>query len=217
MPQSNQNQSLNTNARLAGLLLLIVYIIGILTYQLLRGSYVFADNYVEQILSHLPSINYSIALSLLAGLLSVIVAVLLYPIFIKRNQTLAILYIVFCLINFISVFNENMAVVMLMQVAQTNAETAAFSLQESWYNYHEYSHYLYLTISVLPVTLLYYICWKYKYVASWLSILGLIACFCFMLFLLSTFFDFGSFTWAMIPMALVQLLMPIYLIVKGLY
>ena len=96
--------------RIAGLLLLTIFVIGIVNYQFLRGPIVFDDDYLSLIANNKSSIIYSILLSFLSGVLSIVVALILFDYFKKGSSVLALGYVVFTILNFVGIALENTAV-----------------------------------------------------------------------------------------------------------
>ncbi|MDG2074472.1 MAG: DUF4386 family protein, partial [Polaribacter sp.] len=69
--------------RTIGILFLIIFISGILVYQVLRGPFLFGDDYLENAVSNADKVVNSTLLSFLGGVLTIIISVLLLPIFKK--------------------------------------------------------------------------------------------------------------------------------------
>lgn len=208
--------------RVAGLLLLTVFVIGVVNYQFLRGPIVFDDDYLSLIANNQPQIVYSVLLSFLSGVLSIIVALVLFDYFKKGSSLLALGYIVFTVLNFIGITIENIAVFSLLEVSQEyintvdlKENTSFISLGATLYGFHKWSHYSFLLLSCLPVFMLFYNLFKLKFIPKFISIFGIVAAILMFINITFLMIEVKIPIDLMLPIALVQLLLPFWLMIKG--
>jgi cellulose synthase/poly-beta-1,6-N-acetylglucosamine synthase-like glycosyltransferase len=90
------------------------------------------------------------------------------------------------------------------------------SLGNVFYKNHEWSHYVYLLISCFPVFVLYYTLLYSKLVPKAISIFGIIAVVLMFIQVLFSIFKISLSMDLLIPIALIQLFLPFWLIFKGL-
>ena len=208
--------------RLVGGLFLLVFIIGILIYQFLRGPFLFTDNYLVSASLNANQIIISVLLAFLSAIVSIGISILLFPIFKQCSPRLAFLYVAFCIISFVAIAIENFSALSLMEFSReyVNIETDnnifSQTLGNVFYKNHEWSHYVYLLISCFPVFVLYFILLRSKLVPKAISIFGLIAVSLMFIQVLFSIFKVSVGINLMIPMGLIQLFFPLWLIIKGL-
>lgn len=212
----DQQQAIS-NIRLAGWLLLAIFFSGILVYQILRGPIVFGDEYLTATAESSTMIISSVWVSILAGLLSILVSLLLFPIFRAYKKSFAWAYVLLCSIVFVFIVFENMATLSLLELSRYHSDIESTALNQTLGNIasakHEWAHYLYLTMSTLPVALLYFTCFRLSNIPKWLSISGLIACIAMFIMMIFTCYSIHLSALLMIPMAIVQLIFPAWLII----
>ncbi|MGB1205858.1 MAG: DUF4386 domain-containing protein [Chitinophagales bacterium] len=208
--------------RIAGLLLLIIFVIGVMNYQFLRGPIVFDDNYLSLIANNKSEIVYSVLLSFLSGVLSIVVALTLFDYFKKDNYVLALGYIIFTLLNFIGIAMENFAVFSLLEVSQEYvskadlSESSSFiSLGATLYGFHKWAHYSFLLLSCLPVFVLFCNLFKLQLVPKSISVFGMIAATLMFINMILLMTEIKIPIDLMIPIGLLQLLFPFWLMIKG--
>ena len=205
--------------RTVGVLFLIIFIFGILVYQFLRGPFVFGDDFIANSVLNADKITISTLVSFLGGTLTVLISVLLLPIFKKFSNTLGYLYVAFCLLNFIAIAIESYSAISLLdfstEFSKSDNKTALESLTGVFYNSHRFAHFMYLLTSCLPVFILYYALFVGKLVPKAISIFGMIAVLLMFISVLFSIFNIKGWSDLMIPMAIIQLFLPFWLIFKG--
>ncbi len=215
--------SLNTNqktGRIAGLLLFFLFVNGIIIFQFLQGPVLFADNYLSTTAASANQIILSVVLGILSGLLSIIVAIILLPVFKQGSLSLAYLYVALCTVNFFAIMIDNVSVISMLELSKAYVGSAATDTLQIIgtvaYEKHWWTHYFYLLISCFPVFVLYFILYLYKLVPRVIAVFGLIAV--MLMFTEELFSIFGnSISMNMLlPIALIQLILPIWLMIKGL-
>jgi hypothetical protein len=209
--------------RITGVLLLFVFISGIITFQYLQGPVLFAEDFITKTSANSNKVISSILLGIFSGLASIIVAIILLPIFKKYNAYLAYAYVAFCILNFVSIMIDNLSVIALLELSQdfvkngaVNSET--FKIMGTLvYQKHWWTHYLFLLISCVPVFVLYYTLFISKLVPRILSIFGIIAVGLMFIEMLCSILGHSIGMDMLIPIGLIQLILPLWLIYKGLY
>lgn len=214
------NSDLRTG-RITGALLLIIFALGITIFQVLQGPVLFADDFLTSISLHSSEIILSVLLMFLSGTLDIIIAILLLPIINRKSQRLGYLYIAFCIVNFISLSIDNTQVISMLEVSREyiKAENGDLALLEVVGNLafqkHWWSHHLSLLISCIPVFVLFYSMYLTRLAPRLLSLLGILAAILMFIEMTLTLFGSGLGMNMLLPIALVQLLFPIWLLIKG--
>lgn len=207
--------------RIVGALLLFIFISGVIVFQVLQGPVLFSENYITSTSEHSNQIISSMVLGILSGIASVVIATLLLPIFKTYNVRLAYLYLAFCIINMISIMMDNISVASMLELSKAyvkNGSTGDLGLLETLVSEtHYWTHYFYLLISCFPVFVLYYTLYLYKLVPRLISIIGIIAVLLMFIEELSSIFGKSISMNMLLPMGLIQFILPFWLIFKGLY
>lgn len=206
--------------KLVGILYLIVFVSGILIYQFLRGPFAFSDQYLIDMAENSTKVIGSVLLALVSGTITITISVLLYPLFSRASPLLSKAYIAFCIINFAAIMLENWGALSLLEISNSfnlagPEQSSMESLGQMYYNDHRWAHYMYLFLSCFPVTILYVILFRNKLVPKWLSAFGIFAAFSMATYTTLVIFGIGASDNFMLPIALVQLLFPIWIIIKG--
>ena len=206
--------------RITGALLLFVFISGIIIFQFLQGPVLFSDDFLTATSENANQIIGSVVLSIFSGIASIIIAILLLPIFKKYTKRLAYLYLAFCILNFISIMIDNVSVVSMLELSKQYIESggteSSTMLETLVYKNHYWTHYFYLLISCFPVFVLYYTLYLSKLVPRLISIFGIVAVVLMFIEEICSIFGHGISMNMLLPMALIQLTLPIWLLVKGL-
>lgn len=208
--------------RIAGLLYLLVFILGITVYQVLQGPNLFADDFLSNVSSKSNEIILSTVLGLASGVTSILIAALLLPVFKKYSVTLAFLYLAFCILNFVGISIDNFSVLSMLELSKeyvVNENASSETLKTMgviFYEKHWWMHYMSLLISSLPVFILYFTLYFSKLIPRVISIFGMIAVVLMFVEILASIFGHSIGMNMLIPLALVQLVLPFWLIYKGL-
>lgn len=205
--------------RITGVLLLFVFISGIIIFQFLQGSILFSENFITTTSENSNKIISSTLLGIVNGIVSIVIATILLPIFKKHSSNLAYLYFAFCILNFIAIMIDNVSVVSMLELSneylRNGNDSSVKTLETLVYQRHRWTHYFYLLISCFPVFILYYTLYISKLVPRILSIFGIFAV--LIMFVEELFSIYGnSISMDMLlPIALIQLTLPLWLIFKG--
>ena len=208
--------------RLVGLLFLVIFATDITVYQFLQGPVLFSDDFLTSTSVNSDKIIISTLLLFLNGILSVVIASILLPIFKKYNITLAFLYLAFSILSFIAISIDNISVLSILELSLEYAENGTENsdviniLGNVFYKKHWWTHYLSLLISCFPVFILYYSLYESKLIPKVISIFGIIAViFMFIEILFSILGNSISMN-MLLPIGLIQLILPLWLMFKGL-
>lgn len=211
------NSNLKT-ARIVGVLFLLIFVSGVTVYQILQAP-LLSEDFLKETVTHRNQLIGSTLLNMFSGIVSISIAVLLFPVFSKYNTNLARLYFAFTLLNFIAIVIDNGSVFSLLEFSKVSSEIKSVdtleALQKVFSEKHWWTHYISLLTSCFPVFVLYYTFFVTKLVPKLISIIGIIASVLMFTEMLSSIFSDGISMNLMLPMAFIQLLMPIWLIVKG--
>jgi len=208
--------------RLVGLLFLLIFALGITVYQFLQGPVLFSEDFLTTTSAHSNEIIISTLLLFLSGIASVVIATILLSIFKRYSITLAFLYLAFSILGFIAISIDNSSVLAMLELSLEYTKNGANSsgvlstLGNVFYKKHWWTHYLSLLISCFPVFILYYTLYVSKLVPKVISIVGIIAViFMFIEILFSILGNSISMN-MLLPIGLIQLILPLWLIFKGL-
>ena len=215
-------KSIKKAGRLVGLLFLIIFATGIIVYQILQGPILFSDDFLTATSANSDKIIISTLLMFLNGILSVVIAVILLPIFKKYSITLAFLYLAFSILSFIAISIDNISVLSMLELSLeytkngTDNSDILNTLGNVFYKKHWWTHYLSLLISCFPVFILYLALYVSQLVPKVISIVGIIAVILMFIELLFSIFGNSISMNMLLPVGLIQLVLPLWLIFKGL-
>ncbi|MGK0316367.1 MAG: hypothetical protein ACI86M_002601 [Saprospiraceae bacterium] len=207
--------------RLVGVLFLLIFVTGIIVYQILQGPVLFSDDYLTSTSASSNKIIISILLLSLSGITSIIISTILFPIFKKSSITLALLYFAFSIVGFIAIAIDNISVLSMLELSQeyTGNETDNSDILSTFgsvfYEKHWWTHYLSLLSSCLPVFILYYTLYVSKLIPKIISIVGVIAVILMFIEILFSIFGNSIGMNMLLPIGLIQLILPLWLIFKG--
>lgn len=213
----NPNQKVG---RITGILLLFVFISGIVIFQFLQGPVLFSDDFLATTSQNADQIIGSVVLGIFSGIATILIATMLLPIFKRHSPLLAYLYLAFCILNFIAIMIDNISVISMLELSKEYVKNGAHGsfeiLKPFIQEKHWWTHYFYLLISCFPVFVLYYALYISKLVPRIISVFGIIAVCLMFIEELFSIFGHGISMNMLLPMALVQLVLPLWLIFKGL-
>lgn len=208
--------------RIIGIMFLFIFATGITVYQFLQGPVLFSDDYLTTTSANSNEIIISTLLLFLSGITSIIIATVLLPIFKKHSVTLAFLYLAFSILGFIAISIDNISVLSMLELSleYTKNETGNSDILNTLggvlYKKHWWAHYLSLLISCFPVFILYYTLYVSKLVPKVISIVGIIAVILMFIEILFSILGNSISMNMLLPIGLIQLILPLWLIFKGL-
>ncbi len=209
-------------ARIVGVLLLIIFTSGVMMYQLLQGPSLFVDEYLTETFTQSSQVIGSTLLGVLIGTLSIIIAIILLPIFKMHSERLGYLYLAFTIINFAAIALDNIAVLAMLEVSREYVNDASINLDHLktmgvvFHRIHRWTHFLSLLISCLPVFVLFFTLYQTRLTPRLLSGFGMIAAFMMLVQMVFSMFDNGISSNLLLPIAIIQLVLPVWLLIKGL-
>ena len=213
--------SFNKIARIVGILFLIQIVIGVLINEVLLGPIVFGSDYLTKTSAHSSQIIGSMLLGFINGIIDIVIAVLLLPIFKKQSEILAYVFLAFSILGFITVTADNVSVQSLLALSKeyvkagTPANSYFQTLGAVAYSTRLWTHLIIILVSGLPFSVFYYLLFKTKLVPRFISIWGFIATVMMVIAVLLMIFDRSSSMMLFIPMGLNQIFLAGWLIVKG--
>jgi hypothetical protein len=208
--------------RIIGVLFLLNFITGIVVFQFLQGPVLFGDHFLTEATSNANQLIASTLLGVLMGVNAIVIAIILFPVFKKHNSNLAVAYVAFCILYFIAICIDNVSVLSMLELSQeyvkngsTNAATYEI-LETLFYKKHWWTHYFSLLISSFPVLILYYTFFTSKLIPRILSGFGIFAATLLFVEIFLSLIGHSIGMNMMIPIGLVQITLPFWLLFKGL-
>ncbi|WP_430408489.1 DUF4386 domain-containing protein [Kordia sp.] len=213
----NSNQK---TAKIVGILLLLTFAVGVTMYQFLQSS-LFADDFLTATAANTNEIIISTLFGIVSGLISIVIAVLLFPIFKHYSYKIALAYLALCILSCVMICIDNISVLSLLDVSKAyvksgNNAVDSFELMGTLlYERHAWTHYFSLLVSCFPGFVLYYTFYTTRLIPRAISIFGIVAVLLMFIEILSSILGQGISMNMMIPMALIQLIFPVWLLLKG--
>lgn len=196
---------------IVGILFIIGTVSGILSVGLI-GTITNSSEFFFQITQNSTQFTLGALFILLMGISLAFIPIVLYPILKKKNETLAIAYIVFRgaleTVTYIAVF---VSVLLLLHLQ---------NMGDLLINFHDLATISTTFVFSIGAIILYYALYRYKLVPSWLSIFGLIAVTLHLItgflivFGLQTGFSFVNVVMNF-PIILQEMILAVWLIAKG--
>lgn len=215
-------KSTKKTGRIVGLLFLLIFAIGIAVYQFLQGPVLFSDDFLNITSANSNEIIISTLLLFLSGIMAVVIATILLPIFKKHSSILAFLYLAFSILGFVAISIDNVSVLSMLELSleytknSTDNSDILNTLGTVFYKKHWWTHYLSLLISCFPVFILYCALYVSKLIPKVISIVGIIAVILMFIEILFSILGNSIGMNMLIPIGLIQLILPLWLIFKGL-
>jgi len=207
--------------RLVGLLFLLIFATGIIVYRFLQGPVLFSEDFLSVTSENSNEIIISTLLLFLSGIMSIVIAAILLPIFKKHSTTLAFLYLVFCILSFVAISIDNIGVLSMLELSNEYAKSGSdnsnilTTLGNVLSKKHWWTHYLSLLISCFPVFILYYTLYLSKLIPKIISIVGIVAVVLMFIEILFSILGNSISMNMLLPIGLIQLIFPLWLIFKG--
>ncbi|MEY8021311.1 DUF4386 domain-containing protein [Muriicola sp. E247] len=207
--------------RIVGLLFLLIFIIGVSMYQFLQVS-LYGDDFLSSTALNSDNIILSTLLGILSGFASILVAIILLPIFKRYSSNLGYLYVALCIIYSVTILIDNISVLSILELGKESLNNQGENLGSLevigtlLYERHIWTHYLTLLISCFPVFILYYTFYISGLIPKAISVFGIMAVILMFIEILLSIFGNSISMNMLLPLGLVQLVLPIWLIFKGL-
>ena len=214
--------SLTHAGRIAGALLLLVFALGVLTFQFLQSPVLSGIEHFEDVAASSTPLVASALTGIASGSLSILVAVLLLPVFRRVNEWLAYAYMAFAVVNFVAIAIDTVSVLSVLEASRLSADgsvrpvSAAAGLVPLLYRQQWWTHHLYLLTSCLPVLALYVGLYVSRGVPRALSLFGVLATLLMAAGVAGAMMESRLNDMVFLPIALVQVATPLWLIARGL-
>lgn len=203
-------------ARIVGLLFLLLLITGI-SGIILRDL----SPSLKDVFENSTQIKISILFDLIASTVAVGIAVLLFPILKKFNYNIALWYFGFSIVGFATIVVSNVSVFSLLTLSEEYVKLGSPDTDYFQTLYvlklGEYfgAHFMGLIIHTFGASMFYYLLFQSKLLPRFLSVWGLIAITLVLSATLLQIFDRSVRMILYLPNGLLQILIGIWLIVKG--
>ena len=220
------NQTNNSNqriARIVGVLFLFSLILGMYNNLVLLGPLSFSSDFLTKVGANSDSVIQSVLLSLVTGIFSIAIAILLYEPFRQYSKSLAMAFFAFSIIKFCFGIVDHAAVFALLSVSneflQTGATDAAAyrMLGNIIANARELTHLIDILFGLLTYFLFFYLMLRTKLLPLFIILFGFLASASGATEILLNLFGINH-KWHMamlLPLALCQILFSFWLIIKG--
>lgn len=203
-------------ARIVGLLFLLLLITGI-SGIILRDL----SPSLKDVFENSTQIKISILFDLIASTVAVGIAVLLFPILKKFNYNIALWYFGFSIVGFATIIVSNVSVFSLLTLSEEYVKLGSpdtdYFQTLGVLKLGEYfgAHFMGLIIHTFGASMFYYLLFQSKLLPRFLSVWGLIAITLVLSATLLQIFDRSVSMILYLPNGLLQILIGIWLIVKG--
>ncbi|PHS54296.1 MAG: hypothetical protein COB01_01460 [Lutibacter sp.] len=204
-----------------GILFLASIILGVVIYQILQGPILFADDFLTATSDNKNHIITSTVLGLLNGLITIVIAVLMLPVFKQYNFSLTFLYLSFTIANFVMIAIDNVSVLSILELSLNHSKyevdnVGVFGIiGELLYQKHWWTHYMSLLSSSFYMFTFYLLFYQSKLIPKFLSLFGLIAVSMMFIEILSSIFGQSIGIILMLPLGIAQLSLVVWLLIKG--
>jgi hypothetical protein len=213
---------MNNNKRIArfvGVLYIIGTVAGILSV-VFTGSIIGSTNVLMKVSANVNQVKLGTLFILIMGISLALVPVIIYPVVKKYNQALALGYVVFRgaleTFTYIATAIWLLLVVLSKEYVNTvSSDSTSFqSMSNLLSNSGEQIHSFTMIIFSLGALMFYYLLYQSKLIPKWLSGWGFIASIIYLA--TGVFAMFGTiFTFLLVPLGLQEIVMAVWLIIKG--
>ena len=211
------------NARIAGVLFLLSMVLGIYNNLFLLSSKFFAENFLTNVGSNSKAVIQSILISIILGIFSVVISILVYESFKHYSKILAMSFFALNIAKFSFSIVDKAVVFSILSVSQEFL--SANGADENFYrllgnvfiNARDLTHLLELFFGFITSILFFYILFRTRLIPLTITAFGLIASFIGATEMLLNLNGYNH-KWhllMLLPMALTQLILAVWLIVKG--
>ena len=207
--------------RLIGILLLTTIVLGVVVYQVLQGPVLFADDFLTATSDNKNSIITSTVLGLLNGVITIIIAVLILPVFKQYNFSLSFLYLSFTIVSFVMIAIDNVSTLSILELSISHSKheevnDGAFGIiSELLYQKHWWTHYMSLLSSTFYLFTFYILWYQSTLIPKVLSLFGMIAVLMMFVEILASIFGQSIGMILMLPLGIAQLSLIVWLLIKG--
>jgi len=207
--------------KIIGILLLTSFILGVVIYQVLQGPVLFADDFLTATSDNKYPIILSTVLGLLNGIITIVIAVLILPVFKQYNYSLSFLYLSFAIASFAMIAIDNVSSLSILELSishlkyEANNDGTFEVISELLYQKHWWTHYMSLLSSTFYLFTFYLLFYISKLIPKILSVFGLIAVSMMFIEILSSIFGQSMGMILMLPLGIAQISLVVWLLIKG--
>ncbi len=207
--------------KIIGILLLTSFILGVVVFQVLQGPIIFVDDFLTATSDNKNSIITSTILGLLNGIITIMIAVLILPIFKQYNYSLSFLYLSLTIVSFVMIAIDNVSTLSILELSINHSKYKEINgepfgiISELLFQKHWWTHYMSLLSSTLYIFAFYLLFYQSKLIPRIISIGGLIAVLMMFIEILSSIFGQSIGMILMLPLGIVQLSLVVWLLIKG--
>ena len=218
-----EKKSYQRIARIVGVLFLSALILGMYNNLALLAPISNSSDFLTKMGTNSNAVIQSVLLSLVTGIFSVFVGILLYQPFKKHSQILARAYFAFCVIKFGFGIVDNAAVFALLSVSREFLQSSVTDsssykmLGNVIANARELTHLIDILFGFAAYVLFFYLMFRTKLMPLFLVLFGFLAAGLGATEILSNLFGIQHkwHIFMLLPLALCQLIFSIWLIIKG--
>lgn len=208
-------------AKIVGLLLLLNFAIGVFTNLFILGPLTFTDDNLIKISGNANLLILAVLLCLISGVMYVGIALMLWPIFKLINQKLALMFLGFSIISFTIITLDSLSILTLLSISKEYATGnsidtnylktlgTVFSAVRMW------AHLLVILVGCVSLFLFYYLFFRSKQIPRFISVFGLLGVVLMLTAALIDIFGQGLYMFLFLPAGIVQVLVAVWLMVKG--
>lgn len=217
-----------TASRKTAIVVGVLFVIALVLDIVGRGIYepiLYTSDFLENAFPNKIELTTGILLELIAGIAIVLIPVVLFPIFKKHNEALALGYLGFRfsegILFMVFPVAKSLSLISLSQEYLTGAEDAAYlqSLGRSLQAQNHWGTLIYIIVFCLGALIFNYVLYQSKLIPRWISVWGLIAVSLLMLGAFVAVFGLVDTTRVMtflgLPFGLNELVMAGWLMLKG--
>jgi len=208
-------------ARVVGCIFLIQFLMGILINQILIGPIVFSEDFLTNVFANSNKVIIGVLTSIINGVLGIIAAIILYPVFRKYRKGVALLFLSLTIIGFVILTIDYVFVLSLLSLSKEYTNTGiserthfqtfgAVLYQTRWW-----THYLEMLVACFPLFVFYFALFRIKLIPRFISLWGIISVILMCIAVMFAIFDQGTLMILFLPLALNQLVLFPWLIFKG--
>jgi hypothetical protein len=215
---TNESKSL---PRVLGLIILAQSIIGFLINEVMVGPYTFSKDFLTVMAAHSFEITLAMVLGLAAEVLSMVAAVMLLPVFKKQHEGAAYAYLMLSAVTFAAVATDNINIQSLLALSKdyvqaVNPDAHYFqTLGAVAHAARLWTHLMTLLVASLPFSVFFYLMFSSKLIPRFISVWGFIGVAMMASATLLTIFERNSSLLFYVPLGLNQLVLVVWLLVKG--
>lgn len=214
------SQNKNT-AGISGILLLLNFAIGVYINLFILGPLTFGDDYLTQIYQHQHQLITAVLLYLVSEALFVAIAIILSPVFKQVSHRLNLALICFCIISFTIVCLDNLCILALLSVSKeyTKAVLPVTDYLKAFgsvlYHVRMWAHLLVILVGCVSLFIFYYLFFLSNKIPQLISIGGLLGVLLMFAGVLIDIFGQGLYMLLFLPVAIIQIVVSLWLMVKG--